>query len=79
MILVTLKIVFRKSANMDLRGEEKRTSVNLKGIIGLVKKLSICFPNGGLHIEGKIMPHSNKKREEKNTGGKQGKRIKTLC
>lgn len=52
-------------------GEEKRTSVNLKDIIGLVKKISICFPNGGLHTKWEdIITYQ---QEKKSTGEKQEK------
>lgn len=56
-------------------GEEKRTSVNLKDIIGSVKKISICFPNGGLHTkwEDHITYQQGKKRKKKSTGEKQEK------
>lgn len=48
-------------------GEEKRTSLNLKDIIGLVEKISICFPNGGLHTkwENNITYQQEKKRGKK--------------
>lgn len=61
---------------MDLAGEEKENFRKHKGlIIGLVKKISIRFPNGCLHIEGE--DNATYQQEEKKYIFK-GKCIKTL-
>lgn len=60
-------------------GEEKRTSINLKDIIGSVKKISICFPNGGLHTKWKDnIAYQQEKKREKSTGEKQEKNVLQL-
>lgn len=57
---------------MDLRGEEKENFWKSTSIIGLVKKIFICFPNRGLHIEWEDNTTYQKERKKK-TGEKQEK------
>lgn len=67
MVLVTLKIVFRKSANTDLRGEERENFHKSK------RHDRVAFQMEVFILSGKIMPHTNKKKKKN-----KGKFIKTL-